>query len=208
VTGTRLHAAAARLLGSWSAPTPAQERLRREYLAHLGRHPDAVWRQGPPAHLTASCFVLDPVGERVLLALHRKGGFWVQLGGHCEPGDADLAAAALREATEESSIAGLSMLAGPVDLHRHVLPAAFGRCQEHLDVAFAAVAPPDAVAAATDESDDVAWWPVDDLPDGVVDDLPARLPAVVRHVRSQSASASMPGSDSMPSSRAAERPSR
>ena len=39
-----------------------------------------------PAHLTASAMVLDHAGERVLLTLHRKGGFWGQLGGHCEPG--------------------------------------------------------------------------------------------------------------------------
>ncbi|MBW8810801.1 MAG: NUDIX domain-containing protein, partial [Lysobacter sp.] len=37
--------------------------------------------------------------------LHRKGGFWVQCGGHLEPDDATLSAAALREATEESGIA-------------------------------------------------------------------------------------------------------
>ena len=45
---------------------------------------------------------------------------WLQMGGHCEPEDATLAAAALREATEESGIAGLTLLpGGPVRLDRH-----------------------------------------------------------------------------------------
>jgi len=175
------------MLTAWRAPTSQQEALRRDYLDHLARHPDGTSREGPPAHLTASCFVLDAGAERVLLTLHRKGGFWVQLGGHLEPGDAGLAAAALREGREESGLRGLRLLpAGrpaPVDLHRHVLSGAFGRCREHLDVAFAAVAPEDERPSVSAESLEVAWWPVDALPAGVVPDLPARLGAVVEAVR-------------------------
>ncbi|HKG50048.1 MAG TPA: NUDIX domain-containing protein [Actinomycetales bacterium] len=183
----RQHADAVATLNAWRAPTSHQEALRRDYLNHLARHSDGTSREGPPAHLTASCFVLDAGAERVLLTLHRKGGFWVQLGGHLEPGDAGLAAAALREGREESGLRGLRLLpAGrpaPVDLHRHVLSDAFGRCREHLDVAFAAVAPEDERPSVSAESLEVAWWPVDALPAGVVPDLPARLGAVVDAVR-------------------------
>ena len=181
------HADAVATLTAWRAPTSRQEALRRSYLDHLARHPDGTRREGPPAHLTASCFVLDAGAERVLLTLHRKGGFWVQLGGHLEPDDDGLAAAALREGLEESGVRGLRLLpAGrpaPVDLHRHVLSGAFGRCREHLDVAFAAVAPEDERPSVSAESLEVAWWPVDALPAGVVPDLPARLGAVVEAVR-------------------------
>ena len=162
------------VLDGYSPDDPSQQRLRSEFLAHLDAHPDGIWRDGPPAHLTASCFVFDPAGERVLLTLHRKGGFWVQLGGHLEPGDSTLAGAALREATEESGV-GLALAPGPVGLHRHELSAAFGRCREHLDVAYAAVAATGAMPAVSDESDDVAWWLLDALPATVVPDLPARL---------------------------------
>lgn len=179
-----LHAAAVGLLATWRAPSAEQDRLRHEYLEHLARHPDGVWRDGPPAHLTASCFVLDPLGESVLLTLHRKGGFWVQFGGHCERGDVDLAAAGEREAREESGVAEIELLPVPVDLHRHSLATTFGRCREHLDVAFAATAPAGAAPAASDESVDVAWWPVDALPADVVPDLPQRLVRVAVVVRS------------------------
>jgi 8-oxo-dGTP pyrophosphatase MutT (NUDIX family) len=181
------HADAVATLSAWRAPTPQQEALRRQYLTHLARYPDGTSREGPPAHLTASCFVLDAPAERVLLTLHRKGGFWVQLGGHLERGDAGLADAALREGREESGLPGLRLLtaghAAPVDLHRHALSGAFGRCREHLDVAFVAVAPDHEPPVRSAESLDVAWWPVDALPEGVVPDLPARLRTVVDAVR-------------------------
>jgi 8-oxo-dGTP pyrophosphatase MutT (NUDIX family) len=161
-------------LGSWPAHDLGQARLREEYLRHLDAHPDALWRTGPPAHLTASAIVLDPGQTQVLLTLHRKGGFWVQCGGHLEPGDSTLSAAALREASEESGLDGLTVV-GPADLHRHQLSAAFGPCREHLDAAYLLHAPYAAVPDVSAESLDVAWWPVDALPEAVVPDLPARL---------------------------------
>lgn len=172
-----LHEAAVEQLSRWRAPSADQDALREQYLAHLADHPDGHLRTGPPSHLTASCLVVDRGFEHVLLTLHRKGRFWVQFGGHCEPGDPDLAGTALREGLEESGLDVLRLLPDPVDLHRHALSAAFGRCREHLDVGFVAVAVDGATPVTSDESDDVAWWPVDALPDGAVADLPGRLGA-------------------------------
>ncbi len=179
-TAEALRRDAVRVLTAWRAPSRAQDELRRQYLEHLAAHPDGLWRDGPPEHLTASCFVLDQPAEHVLLCLHGKGRFWVQFGGHLEPGDRTLAAAALREAREESGLDHLTLLSDqPVDLDRHRLSSAFGRCREHLDVAFAATADRSAAIAVSVESDDVAWWPVHALPPDVVPDLPPRLHALV-----------------------------
>ena len=167
-----LHADALRVLATWRPDDDRQERLRASYVEHLRAHDDGVWQSCVPAHLTASVLVLDHTAQRVLLTLHRKGGFWAQTGGHCEPGDPTLAAAALREGVEESGIAGLRLLAdGPVELDRHALSGAFGRCGEHLDVRYAAVAPTGAEPIVSDESDDVRWFDVDALPPGAVEDL-------------------------------------
>ncbi|MEU2107729.1 NUDIX hydrolase [Streptomyces sp. NPDC019507] len=133
-----------------------QEELRRTYLDHLADNPDGMWKACEAGHLTASALVVDPERERVLLTLHRKLGMWLQMGGHCEPGDAALADAALREATEESGIAGLTLLpGGPVTLDRHAIPAP---CHWHLDVQYAALAAPDAAPAISDESLDLRWF--------------------------------------------------
>ncbi|MBW8486305.1 NUDIX hydrolase [Actinomadura parmotrematis] len=159
-----LHADAVGLLEAWPAPDPGQDVLRGEFLAHLAAHADGMWRECVPGHITASTAVLSDDGARVLLTLHRKLRMWLQLGGHCEPGDVTLAAAALREATEESGVPGLRLDPVPVALDRHRVPCHPGGSW-HLDVQFAARAPAGAEPAISDESDDLRWFPVDALPE-------------------------------------------
>ena len=152
--GASLHGDALRVLRAWAAPTPEQELLRARYVRHLERpaSTDAgpgrgVFRDCVPDHLTASVLVLSHDGASVLLTLHGKAERWFQLGGHLEAGDATLAAAAEREAREES---GLSLVVDPVPVH--------------LDVRFVAVADAGAEPVVSDESLDVRWWPSDSLP--------------------------------------------
>ncbi|WP_328671309.1 NUDIX hydrolase [Streptomyces sp. NBC_00328] len=149
-----------------------QEELRQVYLDHLSAHPDGMWKSCQAGHLTASALVMDPSRGRVLLTLHRKLRMWLQMGGHCEPGDSTLADAALREATEESGIEGLTLLpGGPVTLDRHAIPAP---CHWHLDVQYAALAPADAVEAISDESLDLRWFAYDEVAEAA-DDSVVRL---------------------------------
>jgi 8-oxo-dGTP pyrophosphatase MutT (NUDIX family) len=110
--------------------------------------------------------VLDHTGTQVLLTLHPRLGRWVQLGGHCEPEDADLRAAALREATEESGIADLRMAPGLAAIHVHALTCSLGVPTRHLDLQFVAHAPSGAQIVVSDESDDLRWWPAEALPAG------------------------------------------
>jgi 8-oxo-dGTP pyrophosphatase MutT (NUDIX family) len=161
-----LRADAQRVLEGWTAPDAGQERLRVELLAHCAEHPDAMAKQGPPAHLTASALVLNRSLDRVLLTLHAKAGLWLQFGGHFEPGDASVLAAATREAREESGIADLELHPQLAHLDRHALLASgFGRCREHLDLRYVGVTDDEDGYAVSDESLDVAWWPVDALPE-------------------------------------------
>ncbi|WNO72435.1 NUDIX hydrolase [Streptomyces sp. AM8-1-1] len=149
-----------------------QEELRGLYLDHLDTHPDGMWKACQAGHVTASALVVDPESERVLLTLHKKLGMWLQMGGHCEPGDTTLASAALREATEESGIDGLTLLpGGPVRLDRHAIPSP---CNWHLDVQYAALAPTGAVEAISDESLDLRWFAYAEVPD-VADESVVRL---------------------------------
>jgi 8-oxo-dGTP pyrophosphatase MutT (NUDIX family) len=157
--------AAAAELAAWEPGDEAQRALKFALLAFLDARPlDACSRSCVPGHLTASALVLDAEGEHVLLTLHPRVGRWVQLGGHCEPGDATLRDAALREATEESAIAGLQIAAEPLHVDVHPVTCSLGVPTRHLDVRYLVRAPAGAVPVRSAESDDLRWWPLDALP--------------------------------------------
>lgn len=133
-------------------------------MAHLETHSDGLSRTCFPDHLTASTLVFSADHRWVLLTLHAKANSWFQLGGHCEETDIDLASTAMREALEESGLEGMALDLCPVQLDAHHV----GFCKRrgtvrHLDVRFLAVAAPGA-HVASEESLEVAWWPVDALP--------------------------------------------
>ena len=160
-----LHDDALAVLRAWRTGDERQDQLRRAYVDHLDAHPDGTTRACQPDHLTTGALILSADHRQVLLTLHAKAGRWFHMGGHCEPQDKSLAAAALREATEESGVEGLALDAEPLHLDAHVV----GFCGthervRHLDVRFLARAPEHAQPVVSDESLDVRWWPVESLP--------------------------------------------
>ncbi|MCW2514937.1 MAG: hydrolase [Mycobacterium sp.] len=159
-----LHQSVVDTLSRWEPGDPAQDSLRHAVLAFVLARPDACQRACVPGHITASALVLDHTGTHTVLTLHPRLGRWVQLGGHCEESDADIAAAALREAEEESGIRGLTIDDMPAALHVHALTCSLGAPTHHLDVQFVVRAPEGAEIAITDESLDLRWWPLNDLP--------------------------------------------
>ena len=154
------------LLTDWRAPDHSQDSIRNAVLAFLDAREDACRRECVPGHITASALVLDDTADRVLLTLHPRLGRWVQLGGHCEDSDADIHAAALREAIEESGVDGLRLSPDLAAINVHALTCSLGVPTRHLDLQFVAHAPADAQIVVSDESVDLRWWSIDGLPDG------------------------------------------
>ena len=140
------------------------EANRRRILQFLDEHPDALHRSCAEGHLTGSAAVIDPSTRQVLFLFHAKVQRWLQPGGHAD-GDANLARVALREATEETGIAGLRVARPAIDLDVHTFHDARGRDPDHLhlDVRHLVLAPPGATAATNHESEDARWVPVDAL---------------------------------------------
>lgn len=137
---------------------PGPRRDRRRILALLERHGAGLAdRRTAPGHLTGSALVVDPVGSRVLLLLHTKLQRWLQPGGHAD-GDHELAGVALREATEETGIDGLSVMVPAVDVDIHTVDHGdvLGT-HLHLDLRFVVVAPEGSVVRGNHESTDQRW---------------------------------------------------
>lgn len=159
-------------LERWRGRSADQEELRQQYLGHLSRSPDGWSRDCRPAHLTASSLICAVTEQQVLLTLHARIGRWLQTGGHLEPDDPALTAAALREATEESGLSGLVLHPEPLLLSRHPVSCA-GQPAVHLDVQFLVRTPTVVTPVVGAESLDVRWFAVAALPE--VDDSVSAL---------------------------------
>jgi 8-oxo-dGTP pyrophosphatase MutT (NUDIX family) len=135
---------------------------RQRTLELLARGGDPFARDRfDPGHITASAFVLSPRQDRVLLIHHRRLQRWLQPGGHVEPADAGVLAAALREVREETGLETVEPCGAPtsapfdVDVHR--IPARGAQPPHlHFDVRFLLRSPTDRVVARSDARE-VRW---------------------------------------------------
>lgn len=119
----------------------ASDRVTRDHMLSLVKHGESAFSRAHfrPGHFTASAFIVDPDGERLLLINHPQLRRWLQPGGHFEASDRSPLAAALREAQEEVSLAGkLDVLTGSLfDIAIHVLaPHDSQPSHRHFDLSF------------------------------------------------------------------------
>lgn len=168
--------------------SPSSPAIRRTVEAYLGRHPgerdalagllaaldrpvDATARTTLPGHITCSAVVIDRQG-RVLHIRHRAGGGLPPApGGHVEPGDRTLLAAALREVSEEAGIAPGALcltpqlLGSPIDIDVHDIdadPAKGEPAHQHYDlryVFYLADQEPPAITLQDEEVSSAQWLP-------------------------------------------------
>jgi 8-oxo-dGTP pyrophosphatase MutT (NUDIX family) len=173
-----LFADALTVLTGWTATSLEADLARKRTLELLDAGPAAMTREHRSGHVTASALVVDDDG-RVLLCLHGRLKLWMQLGGHCEPGDATLAAAALREATEESGIAAAALRLDPdpidVDVHEVRCGTPVGP-SVHYDVRFLIRCPAGSTERISDESAALAWFDPRDLPSPLASATARQIP--------------------------------
>jgi 8-oxo-dGTP pyrophosphatase MutT (NUDIX family) len=159
--------ALAAALAAYQPADAAESAHRDEILAFVLGHDHPFDRAHLHGHLTGSAIVVDAAGERTLLGFHRKLSRWLQPGGHGESGELRGEDVALREAREESGIAGLALhpgIPGPLDVDVHVIPAR-GTVPEHkhLDLRYLLVAPAGAEPVHRDEEHhDMRWFAWDE----------------------------------------------
>ncbi len=122
---------------------------------------DFYSQKNEKGHLTASAWVVDIMLSKTLLTHHKKLNRWLQMGGHIEK-DKSLAAAALREAREESGIVDLELfLENIFDVDVHLIPERKGELAHyHYDIRFLLIANKQDFKVG-DESHDLEWFKFD-----------------------------------------------
>ncbi|MGW2485611.1 NUDIX domain-containing protein [Streptomyces sp. NPDC001606] len=165
---------------------PSSSSIRKTVEAYLGRHPDerdalagllaaldrpvdVTARTTLPGHITCSAVVVDR-RCRVLHIRHRAtGGLMLTPGGHIEPEDRTLLAAALREVAEEAGIAPGALcltpqtLGSPVDIDVHDIDASPSKGEpghQHYDfryVFYLAADEPPAITLQNEEVSGSRW---------------------------------------------------
>jgi 8-oxo-dGTP pyrophosphatase MutT (NUDIX family) len=162
------------MLDRYEARYPRERAVAQQIRRLVAAHSDCFERTCRPGHVTASAWVTTPKADRFLLVHHRKLDRWLQPGGHMD-GSPDVAAAALREVLEETSLRNVRLAHGeaeltPLDLDVHEIPArrdAYGAlvedAHEHHDVRVLVVAAGDLTPQTSPESHAVRWFTAEEL---------------------------------------------
>jgi 8-oxo-dGTP pyrophosphatase MutT (NUDIX family) len=118
--------------------------------------PDPFSReQFTPGHITSSGLVLAPDARRILIVHHRHLGRWLLPGGHVEPFDATIDAAAAREVLEETGVSVANGQFAGADVHG-IPPKGHEPYHLHHDLLFSFRAEAETLACS-EESHAVAW---------------------------------------------------
>jgi 8-oxo-dGTP pyrophosphatase MutT (NUDIX family) len=156
------------LLAAYRPPDDAERADLDRMRALLDGVPDPFTRaRYDPGHFTASAFVLAPDGDALFFIHHRKLLRWLQPGGHVDPHDDDILAAARREVEEEVGLVDAQLadgFEGVFDVDIHPIPARRDEpAHSHFDVRFLFRAPARDVVQAAEETLGGRWLALEEI---------------------------------------------
>lgn len=152
-------------------PCSQQEQAEKAVILQwAGKFPDTLlYRENPFAHLSSSGLIFNSARTKVLMVYHKIYGSWSFSGGHTD-GDGDLLRVALREAAEETGLAGVTAMlpqiaaADILPVWGHVKNGDYVAAHLHLNVTYALAADErEPVRAKPDENSGVRWIDIAEL---------------------------------------------
>jgi 8-oxo-dGTP pyrophosphatase MutT (NUDIX family) len=158
-------------LSCYLADHPDEEESLAPLLASLADDGEVTSRLTVPGHVTCGAAVINETG-RVLVIRHNALDRWLLPGGHLDPADPGLLAAALRELAEETGISWQQALSPPgldrvpLDIDLHQIPANPAKGEPahwHADFRFAFFVADPAVQLQLEEVSGYAWRPPSSL---------------------------------------------
>jgi 8-oxo-dGTP pyrophosphatase MutT (NUDIX family) len=163
-------------LADYAAKHPDEADTVGRFTGFVRAEGDCFERSLAIGHVTGSAWIVNADGSQVLLTHHRKLDRWLQLGGHAD-GDPDVFAVALKEAREESGLSDFeAVINGIFDLDIHAIPARKSDPEHlHYDVRYLLRATGATNYIVSDESHDLRWVPLDEVPTLTTEDSMTRM---------------------------------
>ena len=148
-------------------PWNEQEKEDKKELLRVLTQPGIFLRENRTAHMTASAWVVNPAGDKVLMVYHNIYHSWSWMGGHAD-GETDLLSVAVREVKEESGISHVRPLSNDIfsleilTVDGHEKKGVYVPSHLHLNVTYLLEADEDdALSVKPDENSGVAWFSLD-----------------------------------------------
>ena len=136
----------------------AEQRIINRLSCFVSQHDRCFDRELEVGHITGSAWLVNHVGDKVLLTHHRKLNIWCQLGGHCD-GQSNTVEVARQEAVEESGIRHIKLFSDQIfDVDIHLIPERPGEPEHsHYDIRYIFQLTEPADFVISDESNELRW---------------------------------------------------
>lgn len=129
------------LIRNYKASCVQEERDRAVMLRYIEQFDDILERENLFAHFTASPWIMNHDGTKVLLVYHRIFDSWGWCGGHCD-GEQDFLSVAVREGREESGLSSIRSCPGGIlgldilPVGQHMRRGEFVNAHVHLNLTY------------------------------------------------------------------------